>query len=140
MPVRSKNKIENTLEAIYDEVGGVKDMVSSMMTLNSTSPVPLGFKRVIKDTFKCMICHCVPIKPPVIVTKCCKQLLGCQDCVSTWFSGDDALTKSCPLCRSERGYSDTMVLRGISEFLTQIGKVITPPHDDTEESTYTSDD
>ena len=68
--------------------------------------------------------HMLPVRPPVIVTKCCKVVLGCDSCVNDWFSGPDALTKSCPSCRAERGYNETMLLRGLDEFLTEIRKVI----------------
>lgn len=44
--------------------------------------------------------------------------------MNDWFSGPDALTKSCPSCRAERGYNETMLLRGLDEFLTEIRKVI----------------
>ena len=54
--------------------------MTDMMTL--TSDLPIGLRRVLRDTFKCQICHSVPVKPPVIVTKCCKKSLGCQAILS----------------------------------------------------------
>ena len=41
-----------------------------------------------------------------------------------WFSGTDALTKGCPSCRADRGYNETMLLRGLDDFLAQIAKVV----------------
>ena len=79
------------------------------MSLTNEAAMPLGLKRVINDTFKCQICHSVPIKPPVIATKCCKNILGCQSCVNTWYSGIDSMTKTCPMCRAERGCVETMI-------------------------------
>lgn len=86
------------------------------------------------DTMKCTICMAVPIKPPIIITKCCKNMLGCEACVNTWFSGPDALTKPCPLCKSERGYNETMVLRGLDAFLTEISKLDLGNSDEENES------
>ena len=109
---------EKTLERICDELASIRDMVTDMMTL--TSDLPIGLWRVLRDTFKCQICHGVPVKPPVIVTKCCKNMLGRQACVDTWYSGTEAMTKTCPICRAERGCNETMILRGLTEFIESI--------------------
>ena len=37
-----------------------------------------------------------------------------------WFVGEDGRSRSCPLCRSERAYSETCRLHGLDEFLTAI--------------------
>ena len=47
-----------------------------MATLSTNVELPISFKRLINDTFKYCICHCVSIKPPVIIAKCCKNMLG----------------------------------------------------------------
>ena len=104
-------------------MASVKETVSDVMSLTNEAAMPLGLKRVINDTFKCQICHSVPIKPPVIATKCCKNILGCQSCVNTWYSGIDSMTKTCPMCRAERGCVETMILRGLSEFMEAIQKL-----------------
>lgn len=36
------------------------------------------------------------IKPPVIITKCCRSILGCKECINTWSSGSDVTTRICP--------------------------------------------
>ncbi len=91
--------------------------------LSASSNVPLGLKRVIKDTFQSKICLMVPINPPVVMSKCCRCIIGCEKCVNNWFSGEDALTKACPNCRAKRGYSETMLLRGLDVFLTDVKNV-----------------
>ena len=58
------------------------------------------------------------------MSKCCETIIGCERCVNGWFSGPEALTKTCPACRTERGYSETMVLRGLDNFLVEVKKVI----------------
>ena len=121
-PCRKKSKSgEKTLERICDELASIRDMVTDMMTL--TSDLPIGLRRVLHDTFKRQICHGVPVKPPMIVTKCCKNILGCQACVDTWYSGTEAMAKTCPICRAKRGCNETMVLRGLTEFIESIGNI-----------------
>ena len=120
---RKKAKLDNTLEAIGQDVSVIRETITEMMTLTADCSMPLGLKRVVNDTFKCYICHVIPVKPPIIVTKCCKNMLGCQECVNTWYSGPDAMLKTCPICRAERGCNETMGLRGLTEFLESIRKI-----------------
>ena len=121
---KKKPKMEVKLEMIHDEILNIKETLGDAMSLTKFTKIPLGLKRVMRDTFKCHICHCVPIVPPVIVTKCCKTILGCSTCVNSWYSGQEALTKTCPSCRAERGYNETMLLRGLDDFLKEIRKAI----------------
>ena len=120
-PRKKKPKTEANLEMILDEMVSIKDTLAEAMSLTKFTKIPLGLKRTMRDTFKCHICHCVPIVPPVIVTKCCKTILGC---LNSWYSGQEALTKTCPSCRAERGYNETMLLLGLNDFLTEIRKAI----------------
>ena len=86
-----------------------------MMTLSADNSIPMGLKRILRETFKCRVCHTVPINPPVIVIKCYKTILGCESCINSWYSGEDALTKTFPSCRAARGYNETMLLRGLDD-------------------------
>ena len=72
----------------------------------------------------CGICHSMPIRLPVIVTKCCKTILCCEQCVNSWYSGPEMLYKICPLCRAERSCNETMVLRWLDDFLTLVVKIL----------------
>ena len=40
-----------------------------------------------------------------------------QVCVDTWYSGPEAMRKTCPMCRAERGCNETMILCGLSDFM-----------------------
>ena len=60
------------------------------------------------------------MNPPILMMRCCKKIVGCEACVNSWFNGQDALTKCCPCCRAERGYNETMRLRGLDDFLGQV--------------------
>lgn len=100
----------------------VKSSLEEIFALTKDSAVPLGLLRVIKDTFKCSMCLGIP-EPPVVTTKCCKSILGCETCVNRWYSGPTALRKQCPLCKSERGYSDIMIMRGLDNFIAEVAKL-----------------
>ena len=121
-PKSKKICASRTLNSLVDEVRSVKETVLDMMSLGSSTTLPLGLKRLFRDTFKCHICQSVP-RPPVIITKCCKQILGCQDCVNTWYSGPQATTKTCPMCRADRGCYETMILRGLSDLMDSLGRL-----------------
>ena len=42
----------------------------------------------------------------------------------SWYSGDEALTKTYPACRAERGYNYTMLLWGLDDFLKKVRQAI----------------
>ena len=45
--------------------------------------------------------------------------------VSTrWFAGANGLSKSCPICRQERGYAQTARLHGLDEFIEEVRKLV----------------
>ena len=68
--------------------------------------IPIGLQKLLADGFKCKICQSV-IKPPVIASNCCKQLLGCDACIKTWYK---------KLSRVQR-FPETMRLHGLDELL-----------------------
>lgn len=116
--------MEKKLNMLMCDVGELKSAVSDILTLSKETKIPLGLHRMLCDTLKCKICPSVPMTPPIIVSKCCKTVVGCEKCVNEWYSGPDALTKTCPSCRAERGYNETMLLRGFDDFITEVKKVI----------------
>lgn len=77
-PKGKKGRYEKVLQSVKDELVSLKDTVADVISLTPQSFLPLGIRRVIRDTFKCQICHSIPANPPIIVTKCCKNILGCQ--------------------------------------------------------------
>ena len=58
--------------------------------------------------------------PLVIFGKCCRSILGCEAFINKWFSGEDTMTKSCPRCATERGYTEAVRHCGLDEFLAGI--------------------
>ena len=55
---------EEKLDVILSEVGGIKEALGEMMTLSADSSIPMGLKHILRETFKCRVCHTVPIQPP----------------------------------------------------------------------------
>ena len=53
---------------------------------------------VINRIFKCMICLSLS-SGPVCIGNCCKQVLGCGDCLEQWFINNN----SCPHCWADDG-------------------------------------
>ena len=106
-------RIESKVDDVREDIETIKDTIQDILHLNNRSKFPLGLLRLLRDTFQCKICLGIPIKPPVILLKCCKTIIGCERCVNEWYSGSEALTKTCPSCRTERGYSETVIVRGI---------------------------
>ncbi len=96
-------------------------MVGDILEVSKFSRIPLGLQKAAIDSFKCAMCLHIA-KPPVMVTKCCRNILGCSQCVNDLYSGDDALSKPCPLCRTARGYAEVMVLNGLDPFLNLINR------------------
>ena len=62
---------DRMLQRLSDEMASVRDIMAYMMSLTADTNLPIGFRRVLRDTFKCQICHTVLVKLPVIVKKCC---------------------------------------------------------------------
>ena len=107
-------------EELVTEVKVIRHDLGAVLSLAKDMKLPPGLFKQLTDTFKCNICQSTPMNPPVIFTRCCKTILGCEDCVDGWFAGEDGRSKSCPLCRAERAYSETCRLRGLDDFLAAI--------------------
>ena len=54
---------------------------------------------------------------------CPMNLLGYQACVDTWYSGTEAMNRTCPMYCAELGVNETMALRGLTEFMEGIRKL-----------------
>ena len=98
-----------------DIVDDIKRKLELTFKVAAATRIPIGLQKLLADGFKCKICRAV-IKPPVIASNCCKQLLGCDSCIKTWYQ-DSPTTKNCPGCNKERGFSETMRLHGLDELL-----------------------
>ena len=88
----------------------------------------------IKKTFECVICRSVVRYP--MVSLCCKRIIGCKRCVSTWRT----TSTRCPLCSDAGEKSQPMfALKGIDD-LTALFCDRVPPIHESSESSVSSDD
>ena len=123
-PKRSRGVNHGDIQTVNYQINEVKSMVSDILKVNQALSLPLGVVKLLRDAFMCKICHATPMTPPVIATKCCNTLLGCEECVNTWFDGADGLSKKCPHCNEPRGYASTFQFKGIDEFLVGVKGLI----------------
>ena len=65
---RHKRCDNKMLQRLSNEV---RDIMADMMSLTVNTNLLIGLRSVLRDTFKCHICHSIPVRPPLIVTKCC---------------------------------------------------------------------
>ena len=79
------------------------------------------------------------MKLPVIFARCCKSILGCEACVDTWFGGGQG-SKTCPLCRAERAYTETCRLNELDNFLSTIHPLLAIDDEENREPAVNSDD
>ena len=129
---KSKKRKADRLDKLICSVNSIKSSIEdiNLHTKDTKSKLPIGLKRALQDNFKCKICHTQPMQPPVVVAKCCKSILGCESCANSWYSGPDAMAKTCPLCRAERGLSETMILNGLHDFLKILSEIYSKDQDD----------
>ena len=98
--------VEN-LSGVAANIEQMKEHIEEirMCAADSKLQIPIALKTSLSENFKCRICHSMPIKPPLMLARCCKSTLSCDTCCRNWYSGPEAIMKRCPLCRAERGLS-----------------------------------
>ena len=111
-------------QEVMKEISSLRLDISQVLQLTKGMKLPPGLYIQLKQTFKCKICHTSPISPPVIYTRCCKNILGCETCVDHWYNGNEGRTRNCPLCRNERSLPETSRLNGLDEFLHNISPLL----------------
>jgi len=104
------------LDEVLHKMTFVKENFEEAMKLSQDSPIPPGLQKSLRETFKCRICL-QAIKPPLVIMKCCRVLMGCEECINGQSSREDVLMKPYTSCRMARGYNETMVLRGMDNLL-----------------------
>ncbi len=104
---------EENIDDVRRELAAINSKLCDVFQLTKDAKMPLGLKQLLKQAFTCMICRGL-ICPPVIATRCCRSIAGCDSCIKTWYA-TDRLDKPCPSCGTERGYVETMRLHGIDD-------------------------
>lgn len=136
LPNRKKRK-EEFMQIIKSDIQSIKADVEEIksLTKDPDTKLPLGFQNEIFGAFKCCICHVVPIRPPLIIAKCCKSIIGCEQCINEWYGGEDGMTKTCPLCRADRAFTETMRLNGVEGFIKTLSEIISQRENSENQST-----
>lgn len=128
MPVSCDNSV---LKNIQD----IKEQIQSVIEVKRGGDVPIGLLIAMKSTFRCTLCL-MTIRPPLITTRCCKNILGCEKCVMKLFQGVGGTTKQCPMCRADRAYTETCRLNGVDDFLKTIYPLLEDSSDDELEDAF----
>ena len=97
------------LSLTREDVQALHEDMKCLFSIDRRMKIPIALYWKLADTFQCNIhvCRLAPITPPVIFARCCKSIVGCQGCVE-WYRGDTGMTKSCPLCGTERALPEAM--------------------------------
>ena len=53
LSVRKKKKDDDRLKGLADDMASVKEMLTDLMSVTANSTLPIGWKRLLRDTFKC---------------------------------------------------------------------------------------
>ena len=109
---------------MMEKLTGAVNKLDGVLKLTKNTRVPLGLKSLLQESLQCRICHITPMRPPILFGKCCKVILGCEECVTKWFQGPDAFTKACPYCTAPRAFTETLRVHGMDDLLTGLSKVI----------------
>ena len=123
LPKRNKESCD-AIEHLLSEVRDMRKDVNHLFQVDKCSHIPVGLHKILHDTFRCCICQSSPMTPPVIFARCCKSLIGCSACADAWYGGEEGVVRTCPKCRSERAFADTMVFRGMDDLI----QVVHPLH------------
>ena len=100
------------VEDPWREIAAINKNTKAILALSKQSKIPFGLLALLSEAFKCCICATL-MKPPILLARCCKRILECEEGLNTWYSGADALTKTCPQCRAERGRpNEPLIKRG----------------------------
>lgn len=115
-------------QRVVKELKSMKKSIEDMQLAfwANCGALPIAFKAVTEDAFRCRICRITPCVPPIILGQCCTNIIGCQTCVDKWFMGTDGLSKNCPICQQERGYGQTARLHGLDDFIEEVRKLESP--------------
>ena len=102
---------------------GMKKIKEELATLRSMMPraLPDNLMDHLTGLMRCCICQVVPIRPPVVISKCCRSIIGCEQYVQQLVDNQEA--SSCPLCRAVE--FDINKVNGFDGLLSAMGNHIT---------------
>ena len=78
-------------------------MVSATGGLEISRAIPnVQLGEIVNRIFKCLVCFSLA-RSPVCIGNCCKQMLGCGNCLDQWFVSNT----SCPHYQANIGIQET---------------------------------
>ncbi len=113
-PLPNRHNLATNPEIINHQIVGVKDQIPHVAALSD----------ILFTTFRCTVCLDL-IKTPVMFTRCCNNILGCQYCIMRLYEGDDGRSVL---------FADLIVVLVKRVILDELLKQIRPLVIDTHES------
>ena len=125
--------------SIAKELEELKEQIRNIVEVKgSNAKVPIGLLITIKSAFKCTLCLSL-IKPPLIFARCCKNILGCEKCVTEFFQKDGfsaGMGRKCPICRADRAFNEICRINGIDDFFTTVYPMIEGEENEDEDDPF----
>ena len=128
-PPKKKRRYSSSDEdssALSDKLDAINYKLTKILEVTPQCKVPLGLSTQLCDSFRCNICKTTPLRPPAIFARCCKRILGCMECTDKWYKGEEGMIKDCPLCRGDRGYTDTSKILGLDDLIFTVRDLLHP--------------
>ena len=76
------------LSSIKEDIKLICQDIQQMYKIDRHTKLPAALYHQLHNTFTCCICHNAPIVPKVIFARCCKSIVGCQNCTDQWYRED----------------------------------------------------
>lgn len=138
-PQPKKTKPVGDSGVIVKELQTLKSDIKAIVEVKAGgSKVPIGVLVTVKSTFRCNLCLGF-IKPPLIFTRCCKNILGCEKCVMQYFEKDgitEGMTKKCPICRADRSFHEICRINGLEGFLRKMSRYVNGEDSDSDSDIF----
>ncbi|XP_065898986.1 uncharacterized protein [Dysidea avara] len=109
---RAAKRIKNELRDMRDEFRGLRSIIERTL--------PISLRDKLKDILKCCICQVVPIRPPMVISMCCKSIVGCEQCVQQLLATSHSA--NCPLCRDTD--FETVKVLGLDGLITAVSSYL----------------
>ena len=68
----------------------------------------------------------------MMITRCCKNVLGCEACVTEYYEKDElaaGMNRKFPICRADRAFSEISRLNGTEDFLKKVAPLMEEEED-----------
>ena len=70
--------IEGKLIEIQSIVSENKSELQNVLAFTKDSKVPIALKNMVKESFSCKSCHTAQMKRPILASRCCGCIIGCE--------------------------------------------------------------